>query len=261
MRVLPPREQEEPVMDASFKSAAIPLIRKLESIVSLAENERAALLNLPLQVTTLKADQDIVREGDRPTRSCALLEGFACTFKVTAEGKRQITAFHIPGDIPDLQSLHLEVLDTSLATLTPCKVGFIQHEALQDLCERCPRIAKALWRETLIDAAIFREWTVNVGRREAYARIAHILCELTVRLQVVGLTQDNTCKIPITQSEFADATGLSNVHVNRVLQELRADGLILLKGDTLQVLDWDQLKQAGDFDATYLHLQRKQEAA
>jgi CRP-like cAMP-binding protein len=248
-------------MDASFHPAVFPLIRKLESIVSLDENERATLLNLPLQVVSLKADQDIVREGDRPTRSCALLEGFTAMFKVTAEGKRQITAFHIPGDIPDLQSLHLEVLDTSLSTLTPCKVGFIQHEALQDLCDRHPRIAKALWRETLIDAAIFREWTVNVGRREAYSRIAHILCELTVRLQAVGLTPDNTCKIPITQSEFADATGLSNVHVNRVLQELRADGLILLKGDTLQVLDWDQLKQAGDFDATYLHLQRKQEAA
>src|SRR5215203_4317236 len=188
-------------------------------------------------------------------------EGFTAMFKVTAEGKRQITAFHIPGDIPDLQSLHLEVLDTSLATLTRCKVGFIQHEALQDLCDRCPRIAKALWRETLIDAAIFREWTVNVGRREAYARIAHILCELMVRLQAVGLTQDHTVQIPITQNEFADATGLSNVHVNRVLQALRSDGLILLKGDTLQIPDWDKLKQAGDFDATYLHLQRKQEAA
>src|SRR5215218_2226651 len=248
-------------MDASFHPAVFPLIRKLESIVSLDESERATLLNLPLQVTTLKADQDIVREGDRPTRSCALLDGFACTFKVTAEGKRQITAFYIPGDIPDLQSLHLEVLDTGLGTLTPCKVWFIQHEALQDLCARNPRIAKALWRETLIDAAIFREWTVNVGRREAYSRIAHILCELTVRMKAVGLTRDGTCKIPITQNEFADATGLSNVHVNRVLQALRSDGLIVLKGDTLQVLDWDQLKQAGDFDPTYLHLQRKQEAA
>src|SRR5215218_7797083 len=210
---------------------------------------------------TCAPTQDIVREGDRPTRSCTLLEGFAAMFKVTAEGKRQITGFHIPGDIPDLQSLHLEVLDTSLGTLTPCTVGFIQHEALHALCDRHPRIAKALWRETLVDAAIFREWTVNVGRREAYARIAHILCELMVRLQVVGLTQDHTAQIPITQNEFADATGLSNVHVNRVLQELRRDGLILLKGDTLQVLDWDQLKQAGDFDPTYLHLQRKQEAA
>jgi CRP-like cAMP-binding protein len=244
-------------MDASFNPAIKPLIRKLEIIVSLDENERAALLNLPLQLTNLRADQDIVREGDRPSRSCALLEGFACTFKVTAEGKRQITAFYIPGDIPDLQSLHLEVLDSSLGTLTPCTVGFIQHEALHDLCDRHPRIARALWRETLIDASIFREWTVNVGRREAYARIAHILCELMARLKVMGLAKDHTCEIPITQGEFADATGLSNVHVNRVLQELRRDGLITLKGNTLVALDWDQLRLAGDFDPTYLHLQRQ----
>src|SRR5215216_7264814 len=244
-------------MDASFNATVDPLIRKLESIFTLSDDERQAIFDLPLQVVSLKADQDIVREGDRPTRSCALLEGFTAMFKVTAEGKRQITAFHIPGDIPDLQSLHLEVLDTSLSTLTPCKVGFIQHEALQDLCDRQPRIAKALWRETLVDAAIFREWTVNVGRREAYARIAHILCELMVRLQVVGLTQDHTAQIPITQNEFADATGLSNVHVNRVLQALRSDGLIVLRGNTFQVVDWDQLKQAGDFDPTYLHLHRR----
>src|SRR5215218_7730955 len=192
-------------MDALFNHPATPIIRKLESIFTLSRDEQQAVLDLPLQLLTLRADQDIVREGDRPTRSCALLEGFAAMFKVTAEGKRQITAFHIPGDIPDLQSLHLEVLDTSLSTLSPCKVGFIQHEALQDLCDRHPRIAKALWRETLIDAAIFREWTVNVGRREAYARIAHVLCELMVRLQAVGLGQDHTVQIPITQNEFADA--------------------------------------------------------
>src|SRR5215212_878579 len=117
-------------MDASFNPAVTPLMRKLESIFSLDESERTALLDLPLQLTTLEADQDIVREGDRPTRSCALLEGFACTFKVTAAGKRQITAFHIPGDIPDIQSLHLEVLDTSLTTLTACRVGFIAHKDL-----------------------------------------------------------------------------------------------------------------------------------
>jgi CRP-like cAMP-binding protein len=235
------------------------LIRKLESIFSLDENERAALLNLPLQVMTLRADQDIVREGDRPSRSCALVEGFAATYKVTSEGKRQVTAFHIAGDIPDLQSLHLEVLDSSLSTLTPCKVGFIQHEALHDLCDRNPRIARALWRETLIDASIFREWTLNIGRREAYGRIAHILSELMARMDAVGLTKDHTCEMPITQGEFADATGLSNVHVNRVLQELRRDGLIVFKGSTLQVPDWDKLKAAGEFDPTYLHLQRRDE--
>jgi CRP-like cAMP-binding protein len=244
-------------MDASFHPAITPLIRKLETIFSLDENERAAVVNLPLQVMSLRADQDVVREGDRPTRCCALLEGFACTFKVTAEGKRQITAFHIPGDIPDLQSLHLEVLDSSLGTLTPCTVGFIQHEALHDLCDRHPRLARALWRETLIDAAIFREWTVNLGRREGYARVAHILCELMVRLKAVGLAKDHTCEIPITQIEFADAAGLSNVHVNRVLQELRRDGLIVFKGSTLSVPDWDKLSRAGEFDTTYLHLDGK----
>src|SRR5829696_5561355 len=232
-------------MDASLNHPVSPLIRKLDSIFTLSDDERQAILDLPLQVTNIKADQDIVREGDRPSRSCALLEGFACTFKVTAEGKRQITAFHIPGDIPDLQSLHLEVLDSSLGTLTPCRVGFIQHEALHELCDHHPRIASALWRETLIDASIFREWTVNVGRREAYARIAHILCELMTKMTAVGLAQDHTCKIPITQGEFADATGLSTVHVNRIIQALRSDGLIVLKGDTLTVPDWDKLKQAG----------------
>jgi CRP-like cAMP-binding protein len=241
-------------VNAPLNPAIGPLIRKLESIFSLDENERAALLNLPLQVMTLRADQDIVREGDRPSRSCALLEGFAATFKVTADGKRQITAFHIAGDIPDLQSLHLEVLDSSLSTLTPCKVGFIQHEALHDLCDRNPRIARALWRETLIDASIFREWTLNIGRREAYGRIAHILSELMARMDAVGLTKDHTCEMPITQGEFADATGLSNVHVNRVLQELRRDGLIVFKGSTLQVADRQKLHKAGEFDPTYLHL-------
>jgi CRP-like cAMP-binding protein len=248
-------------MDASFKPAVLPLIRKLENIFTITKNERAALLDLPLQVTTLRADQDIVREGDRPTRSCALLEGFACTFKVTAEGKRQITAFHIPGDIPDLQSLHLEVLDSSLGTLTPCRVGFIQHESLQELCDQHPRIARALWRETLIDASMFREWTVNNGRREAYARIAHILCELMARLEAVGLASDHTCEIPITQNELADATGLSNVHVNRVLQELRGEGLIVFKGSTLEIPDRKKLDEVGEFDLTYLHLARKRATA
>jgi CRP-like cAMP-binding protein len=245
----------------SLNPNVFPFVRKLESIVALDENERAALLELPLQVATLRADQDIVRERDRPSRSCAVLEGFACTFKVTAEGKRQITAFHIAGDIPDLQSLHLKVLDSSVGTLTPCRVGFIQHEALHDLCDRHPRIARALWRETLIDASIFREWTVNIGRREAYTRISHVLCELMARMEAVGLTKNHSCELPITQGELADATGLSNVHVNRVLQELRRDGLIVFRGNTLEIPDREKLNEAGEFDPTYLHLDGKRAAA
>jgi CRP-like cAMP-binding protein len=196
----------------------------------------------------------VIREGDRPTRCFVLLEGFACTSAVTGDGKRQIMAFHVPGDIPDLQSLHLEVLDNSVGTISPCKVGFIQHETLHDLCKRHPRITIALWRETLVDASTCRHWMVGMGQRAAYVQMAHLLCELVVRLRAVGLAEDYRCQLPITQTEFADALGLSTVHVNRVLQALRANGLIVLKGDTLMVPDWEKLKQAGDFDRTYLHL-------
>ena len=237
------------------------LIRKLDSIFPLTDDERQALQNLPMQVVVIKEGQDIVRAGDQPSRSCLLLSGFACVYKLTGNGKRQIVGFSIPGDIPDLQSLHLEVLDNSVSTLTTCRVGFITHEALRDICMRYPRITSAFWRETLIDAAVFREWVTNVGQREAYGRMAHVFCELMVRLKAVGLAEDHSCKLPITQAEFAGAIGTSTVHVNRVLQEMRANNLIELSGDQLNIPDWETLKRAGDFDPTYLHLKKEQAAA
>jgi len=170
---------------ASFQSDHNPLIRKLESIFTLNDDERQALSSLPMQVLALKENQDVVREGDRPSRSCLILSGFVCVYKITGEGKRQIVTFNIPGDIPDLQSLHLKVLDTSVGTITPCSVGFIPHEALHDICIRHPRIMSAFWRETLIDSAIFREWMTSMGQREAYGRIAHLLCEMLVRMRAV----------------------------------------------------------------------------
>jgi CRP-like cAMP-binding protein len=248
-------------MDVTSIAAITPVIRKLESVLTLTGEEKAALMRLPIQVTDVRTDQDIVREGDRPSRCFAVLEGFACSFKMTGEGKRQILGFHIPGDIPDLQSLHLDVLDCSIGTLTPCKLGFLRHEPMRELCLANPRLGAAFWRETLVDASIFREWVTNVGRRAAYARLAHVLCELVVRLRAVGLTEDHACELPMTQNELADATGISTVHVNRTLQELRGDNLITLRGEKLTILDWDRLKQAADFDPTYLHLRRTEQVA
>lgn len=248
-------------MHVSRHSHDNPLIRKIESVFTLTDDERQALETLPMQVVIIKDDQDIVRMGDRPSRCCLLLSGFACTYKVTAGGKRQIVSFSIAGDIPDLQSLHLKTLDTSVATISTCRVGFVTHEALRDICTRYPRIGAALWRETLIDAAIFREWVMNVGQREAYNRMAHVLCEMLVRLRAVGLAEDHACDLPITQSEFADALGVTTVHVNRVLQQMRADGLIETKGTHVKVPDWDRLKQVGEFDPTYLHLEQEDVAA
>jgi len=231
-----------------------PLVRRLESIADLGEPDRQAIVAVPLQIAQLRPDQDVVREGDRPLRSCLVLSGVTCMYKMTGDGKRQILSFQFAGDIPDLQSLHLKVLDNSLGTITPCRVGFVEHEALRDLCERFPRIASALWRATLIDAAIFREWMTNIGRRQAYARMAHLLCEIVVRLHAVGLAEEHGCDLPMTQNELGDATGMSTVHVNRTLQELRGDGLITLKGTALTIQDWDALKEAGDFDSSYLHI-------
>jgi CRP-like cAMP-binding protein len=236
------------------------MIRKLESIARLADEERQALQDLPVQVTVLKGDQDIVRIGDRPSQSCFLVEGYTCVYKLTTEGKRQIMALHVAGDIPDLQSLHLKVMDNSIATMSQCTVGFIQHEDLRRICDRYPRITAAFWRETLVDASIFREWLLNVGRRETYSRIAHLMCELLVRLKTVGLAEDHTFDLPITQSELADAIGTSNVHVNRVLQELRANGLIRTTGTRVRIPDWKSLKEAGEFDPLYLHLKENDAA-
>src|SRR3954470_6152041 len=147
-------------------------------------------------------------------------------------------------------------MDHSLGTLSPCKVMYVPHETVRDLVRRCPRIGDAFWRDTLIDAAVFREWIVNVGRREAYGAMAHLLCEFYMRLRSVGLTNGSACEMPFTQADLADAVGISTVHTNRVLQELRAAGLISLRPRSLTVEDWEGLKEAGEFDPSYLHLRR-----
>jgi CRP-like cAMP-binding protein len=244
-------------MDAIHPHTAA-LIRKLESIAPLAPEEKAALLRLPLRLKTVPADQDIVSEGDTPSECCLIVEGFACRYNVTAQGKRQILSFHISGDIPDLQSLYLSVMDHSLGTLIPCKLAFIQHDDMRALMRNHPRLGDLFWRDTLIDAAVFRQWVINVGRRPSLTRMAHLLCELLVRLRAVELVEDHAFDLPVTQGDLADAMGLSNVHVNRVSQELRAKGLISLHGKTLKVLDWEGLKTTGEFDPTYLHLVKKE---
>jgi CRP-like cAMP-binding protein len=238
----------------------LPLILKLESITTLSDEEKAALLRLPMQVRSMRADQDLVREGDRPSQCCLILDGFAATYKFNAEGKRQILAFHIAGDIPDLQSLHIEVVDTSLGTVSPCKVAFIQHPHMHELCHSHPRLGNVFWRETLINASIFRQWMLCLGRLSASRHMAHLFCEFLTRLKAIGLVKDNSFTFPITQGELGDALGLSGVHVNRVVQELREKNLITWERTTVTVLDWERLAALGEFDPTYLHLSRNRVA-
>jgi CRP-like cAMP-binding protein len=213
---------------------------------------------LPVRLADLRADADIVRERDRPSQSCLLSEGFLCRCKTLSHGKRQIMAFYVPGDIPNLLSLHIDVMDHSLATMVPCKVAFIPHDALERIIEQNHRIAVAFWRDTLIDAALFREWIVNLGSRDAYSRIGHFVCEVLLMLEAVGLANGNSCDFPITQSEIGDATGLSTVHINRSIMELRKDGLIILEKGRCTIPDLARLEQAAMFDPGYLHLTSEQ---
>jgi CRP-like cAMP-binding protein len=242
---------------ASDHHAMNMLIRKLESIATLSPEERRAIESLPVRTRVLAPRQDIVREGDKPSQCCLLLDGWACRYKIIGEGRRQIFSFHIPGDVPDLQSLHIHTMDHSLCTLTEASVAFIPHESLLDLTTRFPNIAAILWRDTLIDAAIFREWMVGMGRRSAYERIAHVFCEMYLKLQAVGLAGSYRCPLPITQIDLGDALGLSNVHVNRVLQEMRGKGLITLRSNSLVIEAWDELNRVSEFDPTYLHLEKQ----
>jgi CRP-like cAMP-binding protein len=238
------------------------LVRRLDVDTSpLSQEEKQAILRLPVTIREIGPDQDVVREGDRPSQCCVVLEGFQCRYKMLSDGERQIMSFHVPGDIPDLQSLFLRVMDHSLGTMTPNRVGFITHDALRDLIREQTGLAERLWRETLIDAAIFREWITNVGSRDAYTRIAHIICEFFVRLRSVGLTKGTTFNFPITQTEIADATGLSTVHVNRSIQQLRADGLIAIERGVCTIPDFGRLEEAAMFDPGYLHLSGAASAA
>ena len=238
-----------------------PLIRKLESIAEISEVDREALASLPVQVRSLDADEDVVREGDAPSVCCLLLDGFMHRYKVLPDGKRQILAIHTPGDVPDLQSLFLRHLDHNLAATVPSKAGFITHEALRALMRKHPALMELFWRDTLIDAAIFREWIVAMGQRSARGHLAHLLCEVFTRLQAVGLTVDHSCSLPLTQAELGDALGLSTVHVNRTLQALRGEGLIELQHSRLTILDWARLKEVAQFDPAYLHLREPAMAA
>ncbi|SDO60182.1 cAMP-binding domain of CRP or a regulatory subunit of cAMP-dependent protein kinases [Methylobacterium phyllostachyos] len=233
------------------------LIRKLESAATLSDAERQAVWRLPTRIHTLDARKNIVSEGDQPTHCCLILDGWACRYVMLREGKRQILSFHIPGDIPDLQSLHIPTIDHSLATLTKVVVAIIPHESLRELTARHPGLAAAFWRDTLLDAAVLREWLISTGQRLAFEHVAHLFCELYLRLRSVGLAEDHRCPMPITQTDIADALGLTPVHINRVLQEMRGRTLITLQGRMLVIKAWDELLRISEFDPTYLQLERR----
>lgn len=230
-----------------------PLFRRWGRKTDLSGEDKAAVAALPWAHKVYSRDAYLVREGERTVACSLLLAGFAFRQKLVANGARQIISIHIPGELLDIQNCMLEIADHNVQALTRCSVAIVPKTPLSDLMLARPNIRRAVWLDSLIDAAIFREWVVNLGRRDARARIAHLLCELADRLKSSGIADGDMYDFPLTQEQIADSTGLTAVHTNRTLQGLRRDGLISLSASRLGILDWDALCDAGDFNERYLH--------
>jgi CRP-like cAMP-binding protein len=232
-----------------------PLLCKLLYWQKLSPEDRKAVLALPHTARTVEPHYYIVREFDRTEHSCVILSGFAIRFKIVAGGQRQILSIHMKGEMVDLQNSLLGCADHSVQMLTAGRIALIPRDAITELAFERPAVGKALWTDTLVDASIFREWIANVGRRDARTRIAHLLCEFSLRLRVAGLGERNDYELPMTQDQLADATGLTSVHVNRTLKGLEVDGLIQRRNPrVIQIGDWRKLAETGDFNSGYLHL-------
>lgn len=229
------------------------LLDRLARTTQLMPDDHQLISALPLSVANYADREDVLRNGETP-RCTLLLKGYLCGHKRVAGSRRQITSLMVPGDITHFNSMQWQHTDHTLSALGPVVVAFIPLSAFTQMLQRSPRLSQAFWHETFIEAAILREWIANLGRREALARVAHVLCEIAMRLQTVGLASNYQFTIPWTQMDVADVCGISVVHANRVVQDLRRMNLIEWEQKTLRIIDWDRLAQVGDFTGDYLQL-------
>jgi CRP-like cAMP-binding protein len=200
----------------------------------MVSEEKKVLDRAIFRVVQFGAHDDMLHENDRPSECKLLLEGWASRYMVLEDGRRQIVAIHIAGDFVNLQSFPLKKMDHSVGTLTTCTIALVPHDAVREITANHPHLTRLLWLSTVIDAAITRRWLLNVGRKSAHGSMVHLFCELYTRLKIVGFAEDHTFRVPVTQTEFGDCLGLSTVHTNRVLQDLRHDELITWRGKTVR---------------------------
>lgn len=251
------RRRPRPVNPAAGELAASmnSLVLRLEQFTRLSDDDRRLLAAVTTRTRRVAAREDIIREGEPARGVNVILSGWACRYKVLEDGRRQTVALFVPGDLHDVNVFILRRMDHSIGAITAVTYAEIGRETFEDIAGRHPRIMRAMWWDTLVAMATQREWTLNVGQRSALERIGHLLCELFIRLRAIGLTRGDTCEFPLTQTDIADATGLTPVHVNRTLQDMRARGLVVLRGRELTIPDLDALRSVSLFNDNYLHLE------
>ena len=247
-----PKSIEES-MPANDNEPAAGLISKLRRLAPLDSHDRHLLAALPFRLEEVPAGRVLVSEGSVIAHCCLLVDGYACRHKTSADGKRQIVSFHVAGDLLDVQHLMLERADHNVETITGGHVAWVPTERLRALALDRPNIGTALWRDALIDSSVFREWVLNVGRRGARTRIAHMLCEVGARVLAADVASEDNLLLPLTQEQIADATGLTAVHVNRMLRQLREAGALSVVARGVCIEDFDRLRAISSFDPAYLH--------
>lgn len=236
-------------------AALAPMLRKLRLWAPLDAADEEALLCLPHSIVTVEKQRALITEGDAVSHCWVILSGYCVRYKIVGDGGRQILSIHMRGDLVDLQNALLGIADHGVQALTQCKLAKIPIESIRQLSTSRPTLKDALWYDTLVDGSIHREWIANVGRRDGQTRIAHLLCEFALKLQAVSLGEKLEYELPMTQDQLADATGMTPVHVNRVLQSLAREGLIeRITPKSVLIGDWKRLAAAGDFNRDYLHL-------
>ena len=239
-------------------ATGIYLALRLQAFTRLSQDDLAAIDQLAKRgLRDIGARRDLLQEGDPPRVVNLILDGWACRYKTLPDGRRQIVGLFLPGDLCDMNVYLLKQMDHNIGAITALRVAEITREDFERLLARHPRLAEALFWNELVTVAIQREWTLNLGQRSAYERIAHLLCETFLRLRTVGLTSDSMCPFPLTQLDIADASGLTAVHVNRTLQDLRRNELIVLEHKHLTIPDIKRLKEVAMFNPNYLHLEHE----
>lgn len=233
------------------------LFLKLRQRDEVADYERQALLEAVSDIREFGEGETLVHAGDLLNSSTVLLEGVVGRVRDLADGRRQIIELHIPGDFYDLHAFLLKRLEHSVEALTPVRIATMPHERLKTITERWPHLSRLLWTSTLLDAAIQREKILSIGRRSAISRLAHLLCELHVRLKVVGLANGESYPLALTQAQLADAAGLTQVHVNRTLKELRDRRIVTVRGGSVTIADHAALIDIAEFTDDYLYLERQ----
>lgn len=240
--------------DRSTQSDLAPFIRMLGHRDTLSANEVSLISSLPMRKRELDNGAEIVAENARPGESCMVLKGFAARSQFLRDGERQITALHVPGDFVDLHAYMLKVMDHSVLAIGGCEVGYVPHEEIRRVTEASHHLARLFWLSTVIDGAIQRTWITCLGRRSAQQHMAHLFCELFLRLEAAGVASKNCFEFPLTQLQLSDALGLSLVHVNKSLQKLRSSRLMDWKNKTVTIMDFESLAEFAEFDSTYLSL-------